>query len=235
MFKLFASCDSVYLNQHAPALAASAACAGNNLHLHVINASPTEVDFLHFLSEKWEKMTAANFTFSWGDMFTSAKDKEQLRTIFACDRFVTVGNRLRYTDDTYLVIDTDCLVMKKIEEPTGQIGLFVRESLEGTQGWESRGTKIAAGAVYYSRDAVEFAEEVAFRIRKGPVLWFLDQVAISETYEKHISNYRFDYFDSQFMDWEFVEGTTIWTGKGPRKYDNSTYLTKKNHFDRMIR
>ena len=183
MFKLFASCDPIYLNLHAPALVASAAVAGNNLHLHAINASPSEVEFLHYLSSRWEKLTEATFTFSWGDMFTSAKDKEQLRTIFACDRFVTVGNRLRYTDDTYLVIDTDCLVMKKIEEPTDQIGLFVRDSLQGTQGWESQGTKIAAGAVYYSRDAVEFAEEVAFRIRKGPVMWFLDQVAISETYE----------------------------------------------------
>jgi hypothetical protein len=37
------------------------------------------------------------------------------------------------------------------------------------------------------------------------------------------------------MDWEFVEGTTIWTGKGPRKYDNPTYLAKKSFFERMMR
>jgi len=35
------------------------------------------------------------------------------------------------------------------------------------------------------------------------------------------------------MDWEFVEGTTIWTGKGPRKYDNPTYVGKKNEFNRL--
>jgi hypothetical protein len=61
------------------------------------------------------------------------------------------------------------------------------------------------------------------------------KVALNEVYQSLISDYRFHYFDEKFMDWEFIEGTTIWTGKGPRKYDNPTYLTKKNEFDRMIR
>lgn len=34
--------------------------------------------------------------------------------------------------------------------------------------------------------------------------------------------------DKSFMDWEFVEGSTIWTGKGPRKYENTIYVNKKN-------
>jgi hypothetical protein len=125
--------------------------------------------------------------------------------------------------------------MKKIEEPSAQVGLFLREPLPGTQGWENQGTRVAAGAVYYSREAVDFAEQVSTRIRKGPILWFLDQVAISEIYQQNLSNYQYEYFDDKFMDWEFVEGTTIWTGKGPRKYDNQTYVAKKNEFDRMIR
>ena len=235
MFKLFASCDPTYLTLHAPALVASAATAGNNLHLHVINASPSEIDFLHFMSGRWESLTDAVFSFSWKDQFTKANNKEELRTIYACDRFVTVGDRLRYSSDTYLVIDTDCLIMKNIQEPDCQIGLFLRDPLPGTQGWENQGTRVAAGAVYYSRDAVDFAEQVSTRIRKGPILWFLDQVAISEIYQQNLSNYPFSYFDEQFMDWEFLPNTSIWTGKGLRKYDNQTYVTKKNEFDRMIR
>ena len=65
MFKLFASCDPKYLNVHAPALVASAAVAGNNLHLHVINAEQEEQDFLQYLQDKWKDMTDASFTFSW--------------------------------------------------------------------------------------------------------------------------------------------------------------------------
>ena len=39
-------------------------------------------------------------------------------------------------------------------------------------------------------------------------------------------------FDNDFMDWEFREGTVIWTGKGSRKFDNPTYVNAKNEFDR---
>jgi hypothetical protein len=82
---------------------------------------------------------------------------------------------------------------------------------------------------------MEFALNVANRIRQGPITWFLDQVAISETYQNMKDRYNYHYFDSKFMDWEFVEGSTIWTGKGPRKYDNPTYVAKKAEFDRMMR
>jgi hypothetical protein len=36
------------------------------------------------------------------------------------------------------------------------------------------------------------------------------------------------------MDWEFREGTNIWTGKGPRKYDNPVYVGKKDQFTKMF-
>jgi hypothetical protein len=236
MFKLFASCDPKYLNVHAPALVASAAVAGNNLHLHVINAEQEEQDFLQYLQDKWKDMTDASFTFSWNQQFMFHQNEEQQRTIFACDRFITIVQAMeRNPNDNWLVIDTDCLVMKKIEEPTAQIGIFLREPLPGTVGWENEGSRVAAGAVYYKHESLPFARQVMRRIKHGPNAWFLDQVAINEIYKSMINNYSFHHFDAQFMDWEFIEGTTIWTGKGPRKYDNPTYLTKKNHFDRMIR
>jgi hypothetical protein len=142
----------------------------------------------------------------------------------------------RNPEEDYLVIDTDCLIMNHIEiSGDDQIGLFLREPLPGTQGWENQGSRVAAGVVYYSHDAINFAKKVRLRIKQGPLAWFLDQVALNETYQSHIGDYRFNYFDNKFMDWEFIEGTTIWTGKGPRKYDNPTYVSKKNEFDRMIR
>ena len=56
--------------------------------------------------------------------------------------------------------------------------------------------------------------------------------ALSETFsrldEKNITK-----FDGNFMDWEFVEDTVIWTGKGPRKYENQRYLKAKNDFNRL--
>ena len=241
--KLFASCDPKYLNLHAPALVASAAVACNNLHLHVINAGNEETDFLHYLADKWTDMTEAQFSFSSGLQFVNGnEDKfknwpDTQRTIYACDSFVSIVEVMENNpEEDYLIVDTDCLIMKHIEKPDDdQIGLFLREPLPQTQGWENDGTRVAAGVVYYSSEALPFARQVMRRIKNGPYNWFLDQVALNEIYQKELSNYRFHYFDEKFMDWEFIEGTTIWTGKGPRKYDNPTYVAKKNHFDRMMR
>lgn len=243
--KLFASCDPTYLNLHAPALVASAAAAGNELHLHVVNGLANDCAFLEYLREGYNKIAGKDdFNWSVGFPFAIFNDERHAlnwpdgqRTMYACDRFVTIVDLMeKNPEEDYLVIDTDCLIMKHIEKPgDDQIGLFVREPLPGTQGWENEGSRVAAGAVYYSHEALPFARQVMWRIKRGPYAWFLDQVALNETYKSMISNYRFHYYDSQFMDWEFIEGTTIWTGKGPRKYDNPTYLTKKNHFDRMIR
>jgi hypothetical protein len=241
--KLFTACDPVYLKLHAPALVASAAVACNNLHLHVINAGGEEIDFLHYLSDKWFEMTSASFSFSGDPQFIEAGDSkfknwpDSQRTVYACERFVKIVDIMEHdSQEDYLIIDTDCLVMSHIEKPNDdQVGLFLREPLPGTQGWENNGTRVAAGVVYYSHEAINFAKKVRLRIKQGPYNWFLDQVALNETHQSEMSAYRYHYFDEKFMDWEFIEGTTIWTGKGPRKYDNPTYLTKKNYFDRMMR
>jgi hypothetical protein len=244
--KLFASCDPRYLNLHAPALVASAACAGNSLHLHLIGGFGNDYAFLEYLREGY-KAIAGNDAFTWssdkpfvnlnGDEKDFKNWPDAQRTMFACDRFVTIVDLMEAEpEEDFLIIDTDCLVMNRIEKPSDdQVGLFLREPLPHTQGWENQGTRVAAGVVYYSHEAIEFAKKVRVRIKQGPLAWFLDQVALNETYQAELSNYRYHYFDQQFMDWEFVQGTTIWTGKGPRKYDNPVYVSKKNEFDRMIR
>jgi hypothetical protein len=237
--KLFTSCDSVYLHLHAPSLVASAACNDNSIHINVCNAEVGDREFLDNLGSEYRKLAGwpgSEFSWSMSTPFAESNTKEERRTVYACDRFLSAIPVLENHKEDLLIIDTDCLIMKHIYDiEEYQIGLFLRDPLPGTQGWENAGSRVAAGAVFVSHDAVPFLEEVAQRIKKGPLAWFLDQVAINEAYQKHINDYHYKYFDSQFMDWEFIEGTTIWTGKGPRKYDNATYVSKKNEFDRMIR
>ena len=237
--KLFASCDSVYLRAHAPALVASAACADNSIHINVCNAGDGDRDILDDLSSRYHKIAGwpqSEFTWSMSTPFAKAKTAEEARTVFACDRFISASMLMESHKENFLIIDTDCLIMKHIYDiDDDQLGLFLREPLSGTQGWENAGSRVAAGVVFVKQEAVPFLEKIAARIKEGPLAWFLDQVAINEVYQEYMGDYRFKYFDSQFMDWEFVEGTTIWTGKGPRKYENETYLAKKAYFDRMMR
>jgi hypothetical protein len=246
--KLLASCDPKYLRVHAPALVASAAYHNNSIHINVCGASDGDRDILDDMSSKYHKIAgwpSSDFTWSMSTPMININDEnlrrdthwpDAERTAYACDRFLHASTVMENHKEDLLIIDTDCLVMQHIEPiKDDQIGLFLREPLPGVQGWETQGTRVAAGAVFVSQDAAPFLETVAARIRKGPVRLFLDQVALNEAYQEHMGDYRFRYFDAQFMDWEFVEGTTIWTGKGPRKYDNPTYLAKKSFFERMMR
>jgi hypothetical protein len=238
--KLFTSCDSVYLNLHAPALIASAASKDTSIHVHVINPQDNDLDFLDHLSSRYHKIAGwpqSEFTYSTGPMWiqTPAIRGDTTRTLYATDRFLSVMTQMIARPNQYLIVDTDFLIMDHIYDLPGDVGLFLRDPLPGTVGLEAQGTRCAAGAVYYSSRAMDFALNVANRIRQGPITWFLDQVAISETYQNMKDRYNYHYFDSKFMDWEFVEGSTIWTGKGPRKYDNPTYVAKKAEFDRMMR
>ena len=237
--KLFASCDSKYLRAHAPALVASAACADNSIHINVCNASHDDIGILEDLSSKYHKIAGwptSDFTWSMSTPFAKPNTPEEWRTLYACDRFISAPTILENHKEDLLIIDTDCLIMDHIFDIQGdQVGLFLRDPLPGTQGWENAGSRVAAGAVFVSQDALPFLEAVSQRIKQGPLAWFLDQVAINEAYQEHMGDYHFKYFNEQFMDWEFVEGTTIWTGKGPRKYENETYLAKKAYFERMMR
>ena len=82
---------------------------------------------------------------------------------------------------------------------------------------------------YYSPKAYEFAEDVVLNILRGPYQWFLDQKALNEAYQKYKDRYSYTYFDKVFMDWEFESNTSIWTGKGSRKYDNPKYVDIKSY------
>jgi hypothetical protein len=130
-----------------------------------------------------------------------------------------------------LILDIDCLIMKKFDFPSKPVGFYPRQSLPGTTGWEAEGTKVAAGVVYFDRTALIAASSVAQELSQLPFQWFNDQIALSRVLGS-LPEEKVEHFDSQFMDWEFVEGTSIWTGKGPRKYDNPTYVAEKHKYDR---
>ena len=98
--------------------------------------------------------------------------------------------------------------------------------------WEKEGTKVAAGCVYLTADALSVAKAVNERIKEGPMRWFIDQIALAETFAR-VEDKDITKFDGNFMDWEFIDGTVIWTGKGPRKYENQKYLNAKKKFNRL--
>jgi hypothetical protein len=224
---VFAACDSKYFLEHAAPLIYSASEIGKkDVHVHVVNPTEEVLALAKVINDK----TTQHVSYTYNDLeFGEEWTPEMIRAYYASLRFLVAPHLLNCCG-AMLIVDVDCLIMQEFDYPTKPIGFFPRESLPGTVGWEAEGTKVAAGVVYYHIDAMEVAATVAEELSKLPLQWFNDQIALSKTFARVDNKNAFQYFDNQFMDWEFIEGTTIWTGKGPRKYDNPTYIAKKKEF-----
>jgi hypothetical protein len=117
------------------------------------------------------------------------------------------------------------------------VGLYLRDPLPNTVGWENHGTHVAAGLVLLNhvnemdRTHREFIDRVIEKIESYRLQWFVDQVALWETYQDMLLDTdnadKFLKLTDNELDWEFKPDTLIWTGKGDRKYNNVKYVTQK--------
>jgi hypothetical protein len=174
--------------------------------------------------------------FPSGEMTISSEDtelptisQEEKRTYYACNRFIVASSIIT---QPMLITDIDCLIMNHIDPLETDLGIFLREPLPGVNDWEREGSRVAAGAVFVKETAKDFLESVAQIILDNELRWFLDQTALSISYQHFKNKYSWFAFGTDFMDWEFIDGTAIWTGKGDRKYSNPKYLSmKKRYYD----
>lgn len=250
-FIIYAACDGIYLQVHGPAFAASIASNKMNSHIHVIDPKARDLSFAATLRNRIEAQFGTKVTFSYEYSMIAQKYKiDVARTYYAINRFLNAP-RLMDEDNAndltgILVSDIDSLFMKHIPQPDYDWGLFLREPIEGTTGWEQEGTKVAAGIFYFNHETWWIADYVRQDLIKawnaGNHAWFLDQVMLHAAYVGVMKYFegpqgyipKFHKFTADEMDWEFNEGTTIWTGKGPRKFENAKYLAMKKHFEDMV-
>jgi hypothetical protein len=224
---VFAACDSKYFMDHAGPFIYSADKHKFDIHIHVVNPTDDVLSHAALLSST----VSSRVTYTFNDEDLDQLNSEQQRAYYACLRFQVAPHILKACQKL-LILDIDCLIVNDFEFPTLPVGYFPREPLPGTVGWEAEGTKVAAGVVYYDSSAQNVAEAVATTLSGLPLQWFNDQVALNHIFNQLPEEACYK-FDSQFMDWEFLEGTTIWTGKGPRKYDNEDYLAAKKEYDKL--
>jgi hypothetical protein len=229
---VFAACDSEYFMKFAPAFVESIAKNTNkDIHIHVINPTDHVLSLSCILNAIVTKDTRITYTFT--DVDLSELDDAQTRALYASTRFMLLPPILQSARKV-MILDIDCMVMREFEYPEKAVGYFPRESLPGTVGWEAEGTKVAAGAFYLDDRALSVAEGISKVLGELPLQWFNDQIALSSVINSIQTKDEITTFDNQFMDWEFKEGTTIWTGKGPRKYENETYVSKQEEYTQSV-
>jgi hypothetical protein len=162
---------------------------------------------------------------------TFTESKETDRTFYACNRFLVVDKVLESADEV-LITDVDCFLRKTIDWSDFQsceYSLYLRESLPGTVGWEKEGTKVGAGAVYFTHAAEEFIKSLKAQILRYGLIWFVDQVALWQVHKHFNDNnlgLRFKEMPFKYIDWEFGSDGVIWTGKGARK-TQADYLEER--------
>lgn len=236
-FYILSSCDSVYFLRFGRAFINSCIASGNRVHVHVMN--PDE-ECLKLIDE-YEHVDSVTFSYTFSVFFEAIKkiSDETRRVYYACNRFLIAPHFLAREKTTGIFIcDIDTVVMKKIEAPEEDIGLFLRESLPGTTGWEAMGTRVAAGCVYLStkKKSKEYIDRVANHIRcnLSEPKWFMDQVALAQAYDEQKKYMTTKVYDESFMGWEdnAVNAVTLFTGKGPRK-DNAIHTQWREHFENL--
>ena len=225
---LFASCDSRYFLEHGPAFMMSAIKFNENLHLHIVNPSDQAKELKSSCSR------FKNLTFSYENTDLNGLDP---RTYYACNRFIVAPYVLHHAHRV-MILDVDNYLMNEMiwPEPEYDAGLFIRDPLPGTSGWEQESTHVAAGIVYLDmRKAISFAIDVSNKLKKSKnFVWFVDQNVLWKCYNHWKEELNILQFERHIMDWEFKHGTMLWTGKGPRKYDNKTYVKQKDNYTKEL-
>ena len=136
---VYAACDRVYFEEHAPSLIYSLNDIGKDIHIHICDPNPKT----HVLESIIRNDIDVDITFTYNDIGATPID---VRAYYSCLRFMMLPEILK-TAGKVLTVDTDCVFMKAFEYPETPTGYFPREALPGTVGWEAKGTKVAAGCV----------------------------------------------------------------------------------------
>ena len=190
---VFAACDKEYFFEHAPSLIYSLNDIGKDIHIHICDPNPA----VHRLETLLREDIDVDITYTYNDIGATPID---VRAYYSCLRFMVLPEILR-TANKVLTVDTDCVFMNSFEYPETPTGYFPRKPLQGTVGWEAKGTQVAAGCVYMDNRAIPIANAVAYRISEGPMRWFIDQISLAEVFER-VEDKDITKFDGNFISFE---------------------------------
>ena len=209
--------DESYL-KYFKTLVLSASKHSKNISFEVllinIKNKKNVLDELNSLSE-FIKVTFQEHTF---------KDKNQKQSFCANARVNFIKNLLEGGARKILYLDADSLVRKDLQKynwdfQDSDIEILFRESEEEEK------FKFATGviAIKNSPDTIKFFQSWDRLIQPLIFDWFADQISFYRNYKKFKNEIVFKRLSPKMIDWKFTQDSTIWVGKGNRKYRNILY------------
>jgi len=222
MKKLCTVCDSVYFNEHAIKLINSVEnLQATSLIAIVVNPNLDDIATMKKINSS-AKNTVCNYVV----------DSRDTKTFFASARYIYSADIVReYELEGIMFLDSDSLVLKEVEYPSTDFGLFLREPFPNTTGVVKEGSYVLGSSVYISKTGIEFAEYLRQELNSYTLdTWYLDQVALWRGYQLYKDKLSFTQLDKSYLDWDFDVNSTIWNAKGPRKYSDKNYILKSRQF-----
>lgn len=241
---LITACDDHYWRKYAKAFMASCIGQITTAYIQVINASEQTKRQIDTVNERFEyRIKVSHSTPDLGSM-----TEIQKKVYYATARFLFGYKVLKEPKiEGGMIIDIDSILMGGPFGPTNwarewdeaDLGIWDRSDLNlGANEQERAGMKVIA-CMYASAPTRQFFKDVFVYVQDRFFrTWYLEQEAIWEVW-KNRDDYKelrwFNLRDSRLVDWKFKKGTTIWTGKGPRKDRSPVYLASVGEYERLWR
>lgn len=131
-----------------------------------------------------------------------------------------------------LFMDADCIVRKSLSHLPAMLAqsdilIHQRPKMPDYM-------RVCASVIAIKRTlaSLSFFEKFVARINQiGNRLFFADQLAFHQLASDPETEITVSHLPSDYIDWEFHPSSFIWTGKGQRKFTDSTYLREEQLYN----
>jgi len=239
---LITACDDFYWRKYAKAFIASCIFHLTTVFIQVIDPSEMTLRQIDKVNEQFGALIKVSHSLPDLRSMTEIQQK----VYYATARFLFGYKVLEEPKvEGGMIVDIDSILMGKPFGPTNwapkwdeaDLGIWDRSDRNlGTNEHERAGMKVIA-CMYASAPTRQFFKDVFVYVQDRLFQrWFLDQEAIWQVW-KNRDGYKelrwFNLRDARLIDWKFAKGTSIWTGKGPRKDRNLTYMASVEEYEKL--
>jgi hypothetical protein len=133
------------------------------------------------------------------------------RTYFACARFIRLSQLIRPTD-TVFAMDIDAVVRKTVPKLSNLKDFYIHH-IDGKKARYLAGGMFFPGTNSGYAFLKQYADVLKQNILHDTLYWGIDQ----DVLDTIVPQYRWGQLSEDYIDWNMLDRSYIWTAKGTRK------------------
>lgn len=247
---IYTACDTNYFEQFGRQLISSIQANGNlGVHLHLFNPTNEQIDYclsgpkvsvtyeyinagaFDCAAQRWNTIPISESEKSYYDRTVNAMGKGQDRSItermqktyFACARFIRLAEIFKSTVPV-LCIDVDAVV-RQLPPVLPKDKDFYLHKITGKKARILAGGMFLHPTVSTQSFLNEYADILRKKLEQDYVYWGLDQ----DLLDPIVPKYNHGQLPIEYIDWNMLPRSYIWTAKGTRKND-TVFVNEKQKY-----